>query len=232
MATFLCKRCVIRVSFVKRFLRLALCSSLLVLAASHVPAQVTATAPPLSTNLADYNNHYDAFGGFGYARFNSTIGHAVKGNLMGFKVQATAWFSPIVGLTASTGNYFGSVSVPANIYNIKSPAVSEHLFLFGPEIRFLRDPKYTLSAHFLLGGTYGIFDTDFKTAGVEPNVLNLYNNQLAFALATGGSFDYNVKPNWAARLIVDFQPTHYGLAFQKDAAASVGIVYKWGAIKK
>jgi hypothetical protein len=33
-------------------------------------------------------------------------------------------------------------------------------------------------------------------------------------------------------IITDFQPTHYGLAFQKEFAGSAGIVYKCGAIKK
>ncbi|AXC09553.1 hypothetical protein ACPOL_0168 [Acidisarcina polymorpha] len=186
----------------------------------------------MSVTLADYNNRWDAFGGYGYARFNTTIGHASKGNLMGFKAQVTGWITPVVGLTASTGNYYGNVGVPANAFNITNPAISEHLFLFGPTFRLLRDPKYTVDYHFLLGGTYGIFDTSFKSAGVEPNVLNLPNNQLAFALATGVSFDYNIKPNWSARAIIDFEPTRYGLAFQKDVAASIGVVYKWGAIKK
>ncbi len=219
-------------SSVERFLRLALCSAFLLASASNSIAQVTATAPPLSTELADYNNRYDGFVGYSYARFNTTIGHALSGNLMGFKAQGTVWVSPIVGFSAATGNYYGNVAVPANAYNISNPKVSEPIFLFGPEFRLLRDPKWTVDYHFLLGGTYGIFDTSFANSGATPNTLNLPNNQLAFALATGASFDYNVRPKWSVRAIVDFQPTHYGSAFQKEFAGSVGVVYKWGAIKK
>jgi hypothetical protein len=182
--------------------------------------------------MADYNNHYDAFGGYSYARFNTTVGHALSGNLMGFKLQATDWLTPIVGLTAGTGNYYGNVSLPSNAYGITSASVSEHFFLFGPAFRIVRDPKYSVDYHLLLGGTYGIFDSSFQKAKVEPNVVNLPNNQLAFALATGLSFDYNISPRFSARLIADFQPTRYGQAFQKDVAASAGIVYKWGAIRK
>lgn len=227
-----CKRWSIRVSSVKRFLHLALCSVFSFVFVTGLQAQVTATAPPLSTTLADYNNRWDAYGAFGYARFQTTIGHALKTNTFGWKGQVTGWLSPIVGLTASTGNYYGSVSLPPNIYDLKSASLSEHLFLFGPEVRLLRDPKWTIDAHLLLGGTYGIFDKSLGGLHIEPNVIALPNNQLAFALAAGGSFDYNFKPNWSARMIVDFQPTHYGFAFQKEAAASLGVVYKWGAIKK
>ena len=211
--------------------RLSLCSVFLVLAASQLPAQVTATAPPLPTDLADYNNRWDAYGGFGYARFQTTLGVNLKSNLFGWKGQVTGWLNPRVGLTAGTGNYYGTVSLPPNEYSLSDADLSEHMFLFGPEVRLLRDPKWTIDVHLLLGGTYGIFDKSFP-AGVEPNVLRLYNNQLAFALATGGSFDRNIRPNWSVRLITDYQPTRYGLAFQKEFAGSVGVVYKWGAIKK
>ncbi len=193
---------------------------------------MTATAPPLSTTLADYNNRWDAFGGFSYARFNTTIGHALKTNMYGFKLQGTAWLNPIVGFSAATGNYYGTVPLAANPYSLTSASISEHLFLFGPEFRLLRDPKWTVDAHVLLGGTYGIFDNSYQKSKIDPNSVGLYNNQLAFAAAAGGSFDYNVNPKYSARLIVDFQPTRYGLAFQKDASVSIGVVYKWGAIKK
>jgi hypothetical protein len=229
---FFCKRCVIRVSFVQRLLRVALCSSLLAITATHLRAQVTATAPPLSTDLATYNKRWDAFGGFGYARFQTTLGHALKTNTYGWKAQATGWLTPVVGFTASSGNFYGTVPLPANPYNIAKANISEHLFLFGPEVRLYRSDKWTLTAHVLLGGTYGIFDSSTKSANIEPNQLSLFNNQLAFALAGGASTDYNLRPNWSVRLITDFQPTHYGLALQKEFAGSAGVVYKWGAMKK
>jgi len=223
---------VIRVSLVERSLRLALCLFLVALTASHLRAQVTATAPPLSTDLSTYNNRWDAYGGFGYARFQTTEGVNLKANLFGFKGSVTGWLSPVVGLTASTGNYYGSIPLPSNAYRINTAKVSEHLFLVGPTVRLYRGDKFTVDAHLLLGGTYGIFNSSFTSANIEPNVLRLYNNQLAFALAGGASYDYNVRPNWSVRLITDFQPTHYGLAFQQEFAGSVGVVYKWGAIKK
>ncbi len=226
-----CKGWLIRVSSVERFLRLSLCCAFLVLTVSQLSAQVTATAPPLSNDLANYNNRWDAYGGFAYARFQTTLGVNLKTNMYGWKGQVTGWLNPIVGITASTGNYYGTVSLPPNQYDLNQAHISEHLFLFGPEFRILRDSKWTVGAHVLLGGTYGIFDNSFPN-GVEPNALRLYNNQLAFAAAAGGTVDRNLTPQWSVRLIADFQPTHYGLAFQKEAAASVGVVYKWGAIKK
>ena len=114
-------------------------------------AQVTATAPPLSNDLANYNNRWDAYGGFGYARFQTTLGVNLKTNMYGWKGQVTGWLNPIVGITAATGNYYGTVSLPPNEYDLKQANISEHLFLFGPEVRLLRDPKWTVDAHVLLG---------------------------------------------------------------------------------
>ena len=146
-----------------------------------MPAQVTATAPPLSNELANYNNRWDAYGGFGYARFQTTLGVNLKTNMYGWKGQVTGWLNPIVGLTAGTGNYYGTVSLPPNQYDLNNASISEHMFLFGPEFRLLRDPKWTVDVHVLLGGTYGIFNKSFPST-VQPNVLRLYNNQLAFAV--------------------------------------------------
>jgi hypothetical protein len=195
-------------------------------------AQVTATAPPLSVDLANYNNRSDVFGGFSYARFNTTIGHALSSNMKGFKIGTTRWFTPIVGVSFSTGHYYGNVDLPPNTFNLSSANISEHMFMVGPEIRLLRGSKWTVSTHLMLGGTYGIFDNSTKQFNVEPNYFNLYNNQLAFAMALGASVDRILKPNWAVRVIADYQPTHYGLALQSEASASVGVVYKWGAIQK
>ncbi len=64
-------------------------------------AQVTATAPPLSNDLANYNNRWDAYGGFGYARFQTTLGVNLKTNMYGWKGQVTGWLNPIVGITAA-----------------------------------------------------------------------------------------------------------------------------------
>jgi hypothetical protein len=222
---------VVRVSFVQRFLCLSLCSAFLVLTASQSSAQVTATAPPLSTELADYNNRWDGYVGYGYARFQTTLGVNLKSNMYGWKGQVTGWLTPIVGLTAATGNYYGTVTLPSNPYDLSSANISEHMFLFGPDVRIWKTPKWTVDVHALLGGTYGIFDNSIPS-GVSPNQLRLYNNQLAFAMAMGGAYDYNIKPNWSIRMYTDFQPTRYGLAFQKEFAGSLGVVYKWGAIKK
>ena len=218
-------------SSVERFLRLSLCSAFLVLTASQLPAQVTATAPPLSTELANYNNRWDVYGGFGYARFQTTLGVNLKTNMYGWKGQVTGWLNPIVGLTAGTGNYYGTVSLPPNEYNLSQANISEHMFLFGPEFRLLRDPKWTVDVHVLLGGTYGIFNSSFPST-VSRMSCACTTTSWPSPLAAGGSFDRNITPNWSVRIITDFQPTHYGLAFQKEFAGSVGVVYKWGAIKK
>jgi hypothetical protein len=109
--------------------------------------------------------------------------------------------------------------------------MSEHLFLFGPDVRFIRGPKYTVAMHWLIGAAYGNFGTGFPP-GTRPQDVDIYNTKLAFGMAWGPSVDYNVTPRWSVRLIPDWQPTHYGYSWQNEFAGSVGLVYKIGSLGK
>ncbi len=192
------------------------------------PPSLPTIAPPAQENGADYENRLDLSGGYQYSHFNTGVGHSLHSNLMGGEGTATAWVSHVVGFSASVRYLTGTIPVADNAAGITNPRMSETLFLFGPEFRLYKAPKYTLGFHVLLGGTYGIFDTDFK--GTAPNTLGVYNNQLAFAAATGATWDYNLSPRFSVRGVTDWQATHYGYSSQNEFAGSVGIVYKIGSL--
>jgi hypothetical protein len=220
------------VSSLNRTLRILLALSIFLTApASRLHAQAKSGPPSLPTATepgADYENRWDIYGGFAYSHFNTGVGHSAHSNLLGGEGTATAWLSQVVGLSASAHYLTGTIPVATNAAGITNPRMNETLFLFGPEFRLYRSPKYALGLHVLIGGTYGIFDTDLK--GVDPNSLNVYSNQLAFASAAGATWDYNLSRRLSVRGITDWQATRFGFNTQNEFAGSVGIVYKIGSL--
>jgi hypothetical protein len=192
-----------------------------------IHAQVTATAPV--TEAAQYNNQWDIYGGAQYSHFNPSPGHNVPANnLLGWNGTATAYLHTLWGIEMGARGLYGTMSVPSNAYNVPaSPSMSEHLFLFGPTFRFIRHENYAAGMHGLVGAAYGSFDKDFPQ-GVQPNVVGIYNNKLAFGAVVGAWGDYNLSSKLAVRVIADYMPTRYGYAVQNEFAGSVGIVYKLG----
>jgi len=194
-------------------------------------AQLTAVAPVVVP--PQYNNRWEVYGGAQYAHFNPGPGRNIHAtNLLGWTGGATVYFRPVWGLEANARGVYGTMSVPANQYGVPaSPKMSEHLFLFGPTFRFIRTASYAGGMHFLIGAAYGSFDKDFPQ-GVQPNLVGIYNNKLAIGAAIGWVSDFNITDRLAVRAVADFQPTHYGYTGQDEFAGSVGVVYKFGKLKK
>lgn len=199
-------------------------------------AQVTApsTVAPATVLPAQYNERWDIYGGAAYAHFNPGAGHGSQihaNNLLGWDGDAMLWLRPIWGLEASARGFYGNMSLPQNTLGVPTNArMSEHLFLFGPNFRVYRGPKYAVGFHTLIGAAYGSFDSSFPK-GVTPQTLGVYNNKLAFGAAIGVWGDYNLTPRWAVRGTADWQPTDYGFSTQNEFAGSVGIVYKLGKLR-
>jgi hypothetical protein len=201
----------------------------LLMAGAH--AQVTAVAPV--TEAPQYNNRWEVYGGAQYSHFNPGPGRNIQANnLLGWNGTATVYFRPVWGIEASARGLYGDMSVPENAYNVpSSPRMSENLFLFGPTFRLFRRENYAAGLHALVGAAYGSFDKDFPQ-GVQPNLVGIYNNKLALGGAVGWWTDYNVSSKLAVRVIADYQPTRYGYTQQNEFAGSVGIVYKFGVLRK
>lgn len=194
-------------------------------------AQITAVAPVAVP--PQYNNRWEVYGGAQYSHFNpSPVRNVQATNLLGWTGGGTLYFRPAWGLEANVRGLYGSMTVQPNQYNIPAnPKMSEYLFLVGPTFRFIRLPKYAGGMHFLIGAANGTFDKDFPK-GVQPNLVGIYNDKLAFGAAIGWVSDFNVTDRLAVRAVADYQPTHYGYVSQSEFAGSVGVVYKFGKLKK
>ncbi|HZZ40050.1 MAG TPA: hypothetical protein VFE06_13025 [Acidobacteriaceae bacterium] len=194
-------------------------------------AQVTATAP--EEENPQYAQRWDFYAGAQYAHFNPSPGRGVQAvNLLGWQGDATVWMRMHWGIEANARGEYGNLVVPANSDGVpSSPPMSEHLFLFGPNVRILMHSRYTFGMHALIGAAYGKFSDGFPS-GVMPQALGIYNDKLALGLAVGPSVDYNLGPRLSVRLIPDWQPTNYGFPWQNEFAGSVGIVYKMGRLGK
>lgn len=201
----------------------------LFLASLSLHAQVTATAP--ESEAPQYGQRWDFYGGAQYSHFNPSPGRGIEAiNLLGWNGSATAWLRPTWGIEGTARGLYGNLVVPANSENIPaSPPMTEHLFLFGPNFRFIRHRNLTVGMHTLIGAAYGVFDSGFP-AGTQPQDIGIYNDKLAVGLGVGPWVDYNLTSRVSVRFISDWQPTHYGFSWQNEFAGSVGIVYKFGAL--
>lgn len=190
-------------------------------------AQVTATAP--ETEAPQYAQRWDFYGGAQYSHFNPSPGREVRAiNLLGWNGTATAWLRPTWGIEGSARGLYGNLVVPSNTEGIPTnPSMSEHLFLFGPDFRFMRHRGFAVGLHTLVGAAYGKFSTGFPS-GTQPQDVGIYNDKLALGLGVGPWADYNLGSRLSVRVITDWQPTHYGFSWQNEFAGSVGIVYKFG----
>lgn len=194
-------------------------------------AQVTATAPEAET--PQYAQRWDLYGGAQYSHFNPSPTRNVQAiNLLGWTGSGTLWFRPLWGIEGSARGLYGNLAVPANALNIPAhPPMSEHLFLFGPDVRLYRAPKVGLGLHVLIGAAYGAFGNGFPS-GTTPQAVGIYNDKLAFGMAVGASADYNLNSRWSVRFVPDWQPTHYGFGWQNEFAGSAGVVYKLGSLHR
>ncbi|AXC13089.1 hypothetical protein ACPOL_3810 [Acidisarcina polymorpha] len=193
-------------------------------------AQVPVYSPPAvatDNSLANvrYDYRWELYGGIAYSHFNAGPNLLQGSNLGGFDFQAAHWFRQHWALAGNVRGYYGTSGVVPNIYGIKGPFVSEHMFMAGPEYRGPSNPHASLTLHALFGGAYGNFNSALN--GVPPSTLGLFNNQTTFGGAFGGSIDLNRSPNLAFRISPDATLTNFGGAgLHEQFALSVGIVYR------
>ncbi|MFT4113224.1 hypothetical protein [Silvibacterium sp.] len=202
-------------------------------------AQAQYQQPVLAANDTLANVHYDYkwefYGGLAYSHFDAGPQLTQGANLGGFDAQATRFFTRRWGVMGNVRGYYGTSGVEPNVYDIKGPFVSEHMFLAGPEYRGPSNEHVSMTFHALVGGAYGYFNgathLDNGTQ-IDPEVLGLFNNQTTFASAIGGSIDLNRSSRWVFRISPDATLTHFQNSagegnLKEQFALSVGVVYRW-----
>ena len=203
-------------------------------------AQAPQYHPPVvapSNTLAGvtYNYRYEVYGGLAYTHFDAGPSLLQGANLGGVDVQGAYFLTHKWAVDGAVRAYLGTSGVVPNPYGIRGPGVSDYMLLAGPEYRLASNQHASLTLHALFGGTYGLFTGSLQNqAGqdVPPHALGLFNDQIAFGSAIGGSIDLNRSPRLAFRISPDANLTDFLGAsnrdFKEQFALSVGLVYRLG----
>jgi hypothetical protein len=226
----------------------SLIAALALLSCFQIQAWAQYTQPTVAPNGTLANVRYDwrweVYGGFAYSHFNAGPNLVQGANLGGFDAQVARFFTPRWAVAANGRGYYGTSGVAPNSYGIKGPFVSEHMFVAGPEYRGPSNTHVSMLFHALFGGAYGSFDSALQAPpnivattpacaasadSVKPECLGLFNNQVTFASAIGGSIDLNRSPRLVFRISPDATLTDFGSAgIHEQFALSVGLVYRLG----
>lgn len=193
--------------------------------------------PPAPLAGVRYDYPWEIYGGFAYSHFDAGPNVLQGANLGGFDARVVRELNTRWGVGANVRGYYGtSGTIPncgscsgsgPNAGPIEGPFVSEHMFLGGPEYRWVRNEHVALMLHGFVGGAYGNFEHGLN--GVPPQNVGFFSNQFTTAMAMGGSIDLNRSPRLVFRIAPDATLTDFGgNGFEEQFALSVGVVYRMG----
>ncbi len=184
----------------------------------------------------NYDNRYEVYGGVAYTHFDAGSSLLQGANLGGMDFQGAYFLNRRWSAVADVRGYYGTSGVVPNAYQIKGPAVSQYMVMAGPQYRLASNEHASVSLHAVVGGAYGYFSEDLgkdeNGNKVEPPQVGLFNDQLTFASAIGGSIDLNRSPRLAFRISPEAVLTDYSANgngdFKEQFAISIGLVYRFG----
>jgi len=187
-----------------------------------------------------YDNRYDLSLTAAYNHMKAGPTAHQGANLGGLDLDGSYWFSKHWAVEGSGRGYFGTSGV-ANVNStqqfVSGPFISEYFFTGGPEWLGPHNKHGALIAHVLVGGVYGNFQQDLRTA--TPQQVGFYNDQFAPAAIIGGHIYLNRSAHWVFRITPDAVMTRYSTNYAPNAysragrftdvnfAISVGVQYKF-----
>jgi hypothetical protein len=175
-----------------------------------------------------YSHRWEVGGGGGYLRFRSGE-NLQKNNEVTFWMSGTYNLNPKLGVVADVRGAYGNAKIGNTIYNIPNPQISEYTFMAGPSYRFYAKEKTAISAFATAGLAIGKFDGGSK--GIPATLLGIWPSENRAAFSVGANFDYNVYPNFAARITPTYLGTTFGGTVQNNLGFNVGLIYRFGKIK-
>jgi len=175
-----------------------------------------------------YTHRWEVGGGGGYMRWRP--GEFLrKNNEVTFWTGATYFLNPKLGITGDVRGAYGRAKIGNTIYNIPNPQISEYTFMAGPTYRLYAQQKSALSVFAEGGSALGKFGGGSK--GIPETDLGIWQSSNArAAFAVGVNYDYNLFPNFAARITPNYLGTNFGGTIQNSFGVNVGIVYRFGRI--
>jgi opacity protein-like surface antigen len=144
----------------------------------------------------------ELFGGYSY--FRSDLGLAstnFNGGEVSIAENPKRWFGGVLDFSS---HYNGGVNITSVMY--------------GPQVAYRRNPKWTPFAHALVGAVRG-----------SVGYLDISKAEARIAFATGGGLDAQVTQHLAVRVIqVDYIFSHFSEVHQDNIRLSVGLVFRFG----
>ncbi len=187
-----------------------------------------------------YTHRWEVGGGGGYLRFRSGE-YLQKNNEVTFWSTGTYFLNPKLGIVGDVRGAYGSAKVGNTIFNIANPQISQYTFMGGPSYRFYTREKTAISAFAVGGAALGKFDSGAK--GLSSADIHVWESGYRPVFSVGANFDYNLYPNFAIRVTPTYLGTFFRLSeddtsagshgsIQNNLGVNVGLIYRFGRIKK
>lgn len=208
-----------------RPMRTILTLPLLLTAASISEAQDPAPSGAKISIPAIYSRPIEAFvgGQFGRGKLGPNLDDS---NLAGWNMSVTDYLTPAIGITADFQGLYGRASVTNRLGLANDPFVSQHSYFLGPQFRWRRHERYSMSERILVGATTSSFDSDL--GGRSPQAFGMYPNATKLAIKIGGALDINLKPRMALRIAPATVIQRYNGETKTQFGLSTGLVFRFG----
>jgi len=208
-----------------RSLRTILTLLLFLTVASISEAQDTAPSSTHTSAPTLYSRPIEAFvgGQFGRGKLGPNLDDS---NLAGWNVSVTDFITPTIGLTADFQELYGRAPVTNRLGLANDPFVSQHSYFLGPQFRWRKHDRYSMSERILVGATTSSFDSDL--GGRSPQAFGMYPNATKLAIKIGGALDINLKLRMALRIAPATVIQRYNGETKTQFGLSTGLVFRFG----
>ncbi len=187
-----------------------------------------------------YTHRWEVGGGGGYLRFRSGE-NLQRNNQVSFWSTGTYFLNPKLGIVGDVRGSYGNAKVGNTIFNIQDPQISQYTFMGGPNYRVWAKEKTAISIFGVGGAALGKFDSGAK--GLSSADIHVWESGFRPVFSLGANFDYNLYPNFAIRVTPTYLGTFFRLSpddtspgshgsIQNNLGVNVGLVYRFGRIKK
>lgn len=182
-----------------------------------------------------YSHRWEVAGGGGFLRFRSGEFNQ-KNDEVTWATSAAYNFNPKLSVVGDIRGAYGNAKIYSQqdsttpVNGIYRPLITEYTMMAGPQWRFYAKQRWTVTGNILGGVTLGNFDGGTK--GIPAPTLGMWQTSNRAAFSANVNLDYNIYPNLAARLTPTYVGTTYGGDLQNNLGFNVGIVYRFGRIKK
>jgi hypothetical protein len=179
----------------------------------------------------EYSHKWEVAGGGGFLRFRTgpTLQRITEVN---FFLAPSYHFNPRWAVVGDVRGLYGNANIPNEfaLNGVYSPQISEYTFMGGPQYRFVRREKYSLSASATVGLALSKFGGDAK--GLPSQDLGMWPDSNAKpAFSVNLIADYNIFTNFAVRVQPTYLGTTFGSTVQNNLGIQFGVVYRFGRQK-